>query len=146
MKTIKKTKTIHALKEKVWNVLLEDEFNRIWMSEFMEGAHAVTDWIVGHKVRFLDVDNNGIVGRIITKQPYDAVEIEYEGVVKNGADDLDSDMAKAMKGSRENYYLSEENGATTLKIESDMSADYIDMMSEAWDKALDKIAQLSMAV
>ncbi len=66
--------------------------------------------------------------------------------VKNGADDLDSDMAKAMKGSRENYYLSEENGATTLKIESDMSADYIDMMSEAWDKALDKIAQLSMAV
>lgn len=146
MKTIQKTKEISAPKEKVWNVLLEDEYNRIWMAEFMEGSHAKTDWIVGHKVRFMDNDNNGLVGRIITKQPYDVIEMEYDGEVKNGVDDFDSEMAQQMKGSRENYYLSESNGVTTLKIEVDMADDWIDMMSEAWDRALVKIEELSISV
>lgn len=146
MKTIQKTKQINAPKEKVWNVLLEDAYNRIWMAEFMEGSHAKTDWIVGHKVRFLDNNDNGLVGRIITKQPYEAIEMEYDGEVKNGQDDLDSDMARQMKGSRENYYLSEENGVTTLKIESDMDDNWIEMMSAAWDRALDKIEELSISV
>jgi uncharacterized protein YndB with AHSA1/START domain len=146
MKTIQKTKQINAPKEKVWNVLLEDEYNRIWMAEFMEGSHAKTDWIEGHKVRFLDNDNNGLVGRIITKRPYDAIEMEYDGEVKNGEDDFDSEMAQAMKGSRENYYLSEKNGVTTLKIESDMGDDWYDMMSASWDKALEKIEELSISV
>jgi len=146
MKTIQKTKHINAPKEKVWNVLLEDAYNRIWMAEFMEGSHAETDWIEGHKVRFLDNDSNGIVGTIKTKQPYDKVEMVYHGEVKNGQDDLDSEMGKAMNGSRENYYLSEENGVTTLQIEVDMGEDWIDMMSAAWDKALEKIEELSISI
>lgn len=146
MKTIKKTIQIDAPKEKVWNVLLEDDYNRIWMAEFMEGSHAKTDWIVGHTVRFLDAKNSGIVGKIAAKQPYDLIEIVYDGEVKNGEDDFESDSAKAMKGAKENYYLSEENGVTTLSIESDMDDSYADMMSVAWDKALDKIGELSISI
>lgn len=146
MKKIEKTKEINAPKEKVWNVLLEDAYNRIWMAEFMEGSHAKTDWIVGHKVRFLDKNDNGIVGRILTKQPYEAIEMEYDGEVKDGEDDFDSEMGKAMKGARENYYLSESNGVTTLKVEVDMGEEWMDMMSVAWDKALEKIEELSISV
>lgn len=146
MKKIEKTKEINAPKEKVWNVLLEDAYNRIWMAEFMEGSHAKTDWIVGHKVRFLDNNDNGIVGRIVTKQPYDVIEMEYDGEVKNGEDIFDSDMAKSIKGSRENYYLSESKGVTTLKVEVDMDPDWFDEMSKAWDKALEKIEELSISV
>lgn len=145
-KMIEKTKEIQASKDKVWNVLLEDEYNRIWMAEFMEGSHAKTDWIVGHKVRFLDNNDNGIVGRIITKQPYDIIEMEYDGEVVNGEDNLDSEMAQQMKGATEKYYLSEENGVTTLNVKVDMDATYYDMMSEAWDKAMDKIEELSISV
>ncbi|HMI07709.1 MAG TPA: SRPBCC domain-containing protein [Flavobacterium sp.] len=146
MKTIKKTIKIEAPKEKVWNVLLEDDYNRIWMAEFMEGSHAKTDWIVGHKVRFLDNKNNGIVGKIAAKQPYDLIEIVYDGEVKNGEDDFESDSAKAMKGAKENYYLSEDNGTTTLSVESDMDERHFDMMSAAWDKALEKIDELAISV
>ncbi|SCY34648.1 SRPBCC family protein [Flavobacterium caeni] len=146
MKTIQKTKQINAPKEKVWNVLLEDAHNRIWMTEFMEGAHAQTDWIQGHKVRFLDNDNNGIVGTIKSKQPYDKIEMVYEGEVRNGVDDFESEMGQAMNGSRENYYLSENNGVTTLKVEVDMGEDWYDTMSEAWDRALVKIDDLSLSV
>lgn len=146
MKTIHKEKQINAPKDKVWNVLLEDAYNRIWMAEFMEGSHAKTDWIVGHKVRFMDNDGNGIVGTIVEKQPYDLIKMVYEGEIRNGKDDLESEMAKAMKGVRENYFLSEENGVTTLKIEVDMGEDWYQMMSDAWDKALDKIEELSISV
>lgn len=146
MKTIKKTVKIEAPKEKVWNVLLEDDYNRIWMAEFMEGSHAKTDWIVGHKVRFLDSENNGIVGKIATKQPYDVIEIVYDGEVRNGEDDFESDSAKAMKGAKENYYLSEDNGTTTLSVESDMEERHFDMVSVAWDKALEKINELAISV
>lgn len=146
MKTIQKTITIDAPKEKVWNVLLEDAYNRIWMGEFMEGSHAQTDWIAGHKVRFLDAKNNGIVGKIAAKQPYDLVKIVYDGEVKNGQDDFESDGAKAMKGARENYYLSEKDGVTTLSVESDMAESYFDKMSVAWDKALGKISELSISI
>lgn len=146
MKIIRKTIEIEAPKEKVWSVLLEDNYNRIWMAEFMEGSHAVTDWIVGHKVRFLDSNNNGIVGTITAKQPYDKIEMVYEGEVRNGEDDLESDMGKAMNGSRENYYLSETNGVTTLNIEVDMAEEWCDMMAAAWDKALVKIQELSVSI
>lgn len=146
MKLIEKTAQINAPKDKVWNVLLEDEYQRIWMAEFMDGSHAETDWIEGHKVRFLDNDGNGIVGRIVTKRPYEALEMEYDGEVKNGEDDLDSEMAKQMKGATENYYLSEDNGVTTLKVEVNMDAKWYDMMMPLWDKALVKIDELSISI
>ncbi len=126
--------------------MLEDRYNRIWMAEFMEGSHARTDWIVGHKVRFVDNDNNGIVGTIKTKQPYDAVEIVYHGEVRNGQDDLESEMARSLNGTRENYYLSESDGVTTLRVEVDMHDDWYQMMDEAWDRALVKINDLSISL
>lgn len=146
MRTIQKTKQINASREKVWTVLLEDTYNRIWMAEFMEGAHAQTDWIVGHKVRFLDKDDNGIVGTIKSKQPYDLIEMVYQGEVRGGQDDYDSEMGKAMNGSRENYYLSEDDGVTTLKIEVDMGEDWYEIMDQAWDRALVKIQELSVSI
>ena len=52
-------------------------------------------------------------------------------------------MAKDMKGGHEIYRLSGENGKTLLSIESDMMEEYFDMMSKAWDLALEKIKAMS---
>lgn len=145
-KEIKKTKTIAAPKEKVWNVLLEDDYNRIWMAEFMAGSHAETDWIVGHKVRFMDSDKNGIVGRIAAKQPYNLIDIEYDGEVVQGEDVFDTPGANAMKGMHEIYRLSQVGNETTLDVSVEMGAEYHDMMSEAWDRALEKIEELAISV
>ena len=41
------------------------------------------------------------------------------------------------------YRLSGENGKTLLSIESDMMEEYFDMMSEAWDRALEKIKAMA---
>ena len=144
MKTIKKTITIAAPKEKVWNVLVEDELNRLWFAEFSAGSHAITDWIEGHKVTFVDDSNKGIIGKIAEKHPYEMLSITYDGIYIDGEEDFDSEEAQKVKGAYEKYFLTEENGTTTLSIESDMGEEYFDMMSGAWDKALEKIETLSL--
>lgn len=145
MKAIEKTIEINAPAARVWDVLVKDELNRQWYAEFMEGSHAQTDWKLGSEARFLDNDNNGIVGRIIESNPHESIVIEYDGEVKNGEIDLESEGAKAMKGTHESYKLSSQNGATVLDVKVDMHESYYDMMNEAWDRAAAKLKQLAEA-
>lgn len=137
---------ISAPKEKVWAVLLEDSYNRDWYSLFSEGTYAQTDWIEGHKVAFLNKANNGIVGTVVTKRPYEELAIEYDGIVVDGKEDHDSAMAKAMKGAEERYVLSGENGNTVLAISCDMDEAHYESMSRAWESALQRISELSHTV
>lgn len=145
MKTIKKGINISAPKEKVWEVLTNNELTALWYSPFGEGVHAETDWKLGSKALFTDATGSGLVSRVVVNQPFDTLSIEHQGIVSNGVEDYESDVAKQVKGGHENYYLSENNGITSLSIECDMSAEYFDWMSAAWDKALQKISQLSGA-
>ena len=144
-KTIKKSIAIHAPKEKVWEVLLNDEYTRQWYAEFMEGSHAETDWKVGSKALFTDSNGSGIIGKIVENKKAELLTIEYLGAVENGKEEYDSEMAKAVKGSMEIYKLSESNGVTNLIISVDMGEEHFDFMSLAWDKALQKIKSFSEA-
>lgn len=140
---IKKSIEINAPKEKVWDVLLQDKFTRVWYAEFSEGSHAETDWKVGSKVVFTDSSESGLVGKVMVNKPHEIISVEYQGLVMAGKEDYESDDAKAVKGGRETYQLSEKDGVTRVSIEADMSAEYFESMSVAWDKALLKIKTLS---
>lgn len=146
MKTIKKSIEITAPKERVWAVLLEDAYNRDWMSHFCAGTHAVTDWIVGHKVVFENGSGNGISGRIKEKRPYEFLSIVYDGMVVNGHDDFDSEDSKSIKGTEEKYELSDRDGSTFLAISADTDESYFEEMSQSWDAALQRISELSHAI
>lgn len=141
--TIKKTIDISAPREKVWDVLLQDKFTRIWYAEFSEGTYAETDWQVGSKAVFKDHTESGMVGKVITNQPNELLSVEYQGLVADGKEDYQSAEAQQVKGGRETYRLAEKNGVTQLSIEGDMSEAYFETMSLAWNKALQKIKELS---
>lgn len=145
MKTelIKKSIEISAPKEKVWDVLLNDKFTRIWYAEFSEGSHAETDWKVGSKALFTDKSNRGLVGKVIVNIPNEVISVEYQGLVMAGTEDYESDEAKNVKGARETYHLAEKNGVTRVSIECDMGEEWFESMSLAWDKALLKVKELS---
>lgn len=143
MKTIKKSIAIEAPKAKVWDTLLNDQFTRIWYAEFSEGSNAQTDWQVGSKAIFTDNSQCGMVTKVITNQPNEVLSLEYQGVIANGKEEYESEDAKQMKGGRETYRLSDTDGATQLSIESDMGEKYFDSMSEAWERALQKLKSLA---
>lgn len=143
IKTIRKSMAIHAPREKVWNVLQQDYYTRIWFAEFSAGTYAQTDWQLGSKAIFKDHSNSGIFGTIVVNRPFEVISIEYEGMIIAGKEDYESDYAKAVKGTRETYRLLEKEGVTQLSVECDMAEEYFDMMSAAWDKAIDKIKELA---
>lgn len=143
MKTIKKSIEIEAPKEKVWDVMLNDKFTKIWYSEFKEGSRAETDWKVGSKAVFTDGSGNGIIGKIIENKTNESISIEYEGMIMKGKEDFDSKEAKEMRGSHETYMLSDNNGDTRVSVESDMTDEYYETMSSKWEKALQKVKELS---
>ena len=142
-KTIKKSIDIHAPKEKVWDVLLNDKYTRLWYAAFSEGSHAETDWKVGSKAVFTDNSKSGLVGEVIAHRPNEFISIEYHGLISDGKEDYTSDEAKDVKGGRETYQLVEKGAMTRVLIELDMSETHFESMSEAWEKALQNIKALS---
>ena len=132
-----------ASKEKVWDVLLQDQFNRLWYAEFSEGTYAETDWQVGSKAVFIDQSGNGLLSKVVINQPHAVLSLEHQGMINNGTEDYESADAQAMKGTHETYRLTEKDGVTQLAIELDMGAEYYDFMAAAWEKALQKIKELA---
>ncbi|MGK4569347.1 SRPBCC domain-containing protein [Flavobacterium sp. 3HN19-14] len=143
LKTISKTLSIFAPREKVWEVLTNDEYNKQWYAVFSEGTRATTDWELGSKAIFTDEGGNGIVGKIIVHDAFESLAIEYEGMVRDGKEDYETQLAKDMKGCLEVYKLTVEDGVTQLDVACDMGEEYYFEMSEQWDKAMHKIKQLA---
>lgn len=141
--TIKKSIEINTSKEKVWDVLLNDKFTKIWYAEFSEGSHAETDWKVGSKAIFTDNSKEGLVGKVIVNKPNEVISVEYQGTVIDGKEDYESDVSKNVKGGLETYRLSEKDGVTYLSIECDMAPELFESMSLLWEKALQKVKELS---
>jgi uncharacterized protein YndB with AHSA1/START domain len=145
MLKIKKSIDIPASKEQVWKVLLTDELMRNWYSEFSEGSHAVTDWKEGSKVIFKDKSENGMIGRVAVHKPQEALVVTYEGMLTPQGEDYESEAARQVKGGQEAFYLKGVNGHTHLDIESDMTEEFFEAMSKAWDKALLQISKLAVS-
>ena len=142
-RTIRKTITIKAPKELVWEAMLQDKYYQEWTAEFSEGSQVETDWELGSKAIFTDNTGNGIIARIVEKQPYKSIAVEFEGMVRQGKEDYESEEARQVKGSQESYLLTEENGSTRLDISSEMGEEYYEQMSQAWDRALQKLKHLA---
>lgn len=143
MQTIKKSIEINASPEKVWDVIINEEFNKSWFAEFSEGTRVETDWEVGSKATFIDHTDCGMITKIITKKPNEELTLEFIGIVNKGEEDFDSEEAQKYKGGHENYYLNGSQGSTHLSIEADMGEEYFDQMSLSWDRALDQIKVLA---
>ena len=140
---IKKQISINAKAERVWEVLFQDKYTRIWYEEFSKGSYAETDWQQGSKAVFKDSTQNGIVGKIAVNKPYQQLSIEYTGVIKDGVENYTNDEAQKVKGSHEVYYLANLDDHTLLSVECDMPEEYFETMAAAWDKALEKIKDLA---
>lgn len=143
MQTIHGSISINASKHKVWQVLQDDKYTRQWYAEFSAGTYAITDWQVGSKAIFTDDSKSGLIGRILIGRPAEELVIEYEGLLTKGEEVYDSAEAKAVKGGKEKYILTGNDAQTLLTIECDMDKSYYEFMSKAWQKALQKIKELS---
>jgi len=144
IKLIRNSVSINAPKEKVWELLTTTEYTEDWYTEFCPGGvNNKVDWKQGGRAVFTDNTGFGMIGKIKTWKPNEALVFEFDGQIKDGKEDFDSPEAKSLKGAQERYKLTEQNGQTRLDIEADMNAEYFDMMSDAWERALQKVKVLA---
>lgn len=143
MKTIRKSIALDASKEKVWDVLTKDQYTRDWLGAFSPGSHAISDWQTGSKIVFADDSGYGVIGRIVTHDPYELLSMEYYGIIKDDIEDLESKEAQVYNGTHETYRLTSKDGKTVLDIEADIVDESFGSMSALWDKAILRIENLA---
>ncbi|GAA4324484.1 hypothetical protein GCM10023149_26110 [Mucilaginibacter gynuensis] len=144
---VEKTITVNATPEKVWQVLLNDEYTRQWFAEFSPGTYAISDWKLGSEVIYQDGNGMGMAAKITAIEPYTYFAVEFTGVIKDGVADYDSDDAKKFTdGSGERYRIVPvSDGVTRLDVSTNSPDEYLEMMTQMWDKALEKFKRLAEA-
>lgn len=139
---------INAPKEKVWNIMLDQDTYREWTSAFSEGGRFEGSWDQGSKILFIGPDpetgkEGGMVSRIKENRPYEFISIEHLGIMKDGVEDTTSEEAKKWAPAYENYTFTEKDGVTEVSVDIDIAEEYADMFKEAWPKGLAKLKEIS---
>jgi len=62
------------------------------------------------------------------------MSIKHLGVVKNGVEDMENDGPVVWK-----YTLSTVNGKTELRVDMDITEEFMEYFEKTWPKALDKL-------
>jgi len=140
---LKKSIEVHAPREKVWEVMLQDRYTRIWYAAFHEGTYADTTWEKGTRAAFMDSTGSGIVGEITEHLPNEELTITYTGVLTKGREDRESKEAQEWIGSTETYRVAESDGVSTLTVELEGPEKFILSCDPLWERALRKIKELA---
>jgi hypothetical protein len=134
--------TINAPKEKIWDVLWNDDSYRRWTSAFGEGCYAVSDWNEGSKVLFLS-GGDGMYSTIVEKKANESMLFKHLGIVKGGIEQpLDEETGK-WSGCLERYTLTEKAGTTELNVEIDIVDSHKDYFQTTFPKAMEAVKALS---
>ena len=139
---------INATQEKVWNTMLSDITYRKWTTPFHPGSYFKGEWSKGSKILFIGPDAEsgnemGMVSRIAENRLHEFISIEHLGIYDNGVEDTESEVAKQWVPAFENYFLSEKDGGTEVRVDVDISEEYKETFEEMWPKALQILKELA---
>ncbi|MEJ7627894.1 MAG: SRPBCC domain-containing protein [Ferruginibacter sp.] len=134
---------INASKEKVWNVLWNDDTYTQWTAPFGEGSYAQTDWKEGSKVLFLSSNGEGMNSTIVKKTPNEFMSFKHLGMIKDGIEMPLDDKTREWSGAMENYILNEKGGGTELVVEMDIAENFEKYFTDTFPKALEKVKELA---
>ena len=143
MEKIKFSIFIEAPVEKVWNTMLDDETYRKWTTPFHPGSYYKGGWNKGDRIQFLSPEGDGMFSRIADNRQYEFISIEHLGIIKNGAEDTDSEEAKKWAPAHENYIFAKKGEGTELTVEVETNQEYKDMFEDMWPKSLQILKELS---
>jgi uncharacterized protein YndB with AHSA1/START domain len=134
---------INAAKEKVWNVLWDDENYKAWTAAFATGSHALTDWQEGSKVLFLDGKGDGMFCTIARKIENEFMSFKYKGEVKNHVEITADEKINPWVNGHENYTLKELDAVTTLDVEITVTDEMKDYFNNTFPKALQLVKEIA---
>ena len=142
MNTLHFDVNINASKQKVWDTMLSHGTYEQWVAGAFPDSTYEGEWTEGTDIRFLGKDKSGLLATAAVVHPYEEVSLRYKAVLLAGGMEDTSEKGKEWIGAHENYYLTEEGGVTTLRVETEFSPEWESMFTEAWPKMLAKLKEL----
>lgn len=143
MKVLKFSAEIKASREKVWEVLWNDDTYKQWTKVFGEGSITKSDWNEGDPIAFLDSKGNGMQSKINKKLPPETMVFQHLKIIKDGVVQPPTPESKKWEGALESYNLSEKNGTTTVLVKMDSDKEYEDYFKDNFPKALELIKEMA---
>lgn len=137
---MEKSLEIKAPRPKLWDVLLN--FNS-WPSPLGPNTSIETDWLLNGDIHFIDLEGNGLAGKILTYRTEEIISIKYLALLRNGREDISSNEAREWIGAREVWQLDQHARSCFLTIEKDIPPRLIKDMSLKWDEALYRISDMA---
>ena len=128
---------INAPAEKVWQALWNKDSYKKWAAAYKPGSHYTGDLKTGEKIKFLDPKNNGMESEVASLTENKQVTFRHKFEINEG------EQGKSLNDWQEEYTLTDNGGATTLHMTSQMAAEYFDDMAAATQKALQKVKGLA---
>ncbi len=149
MKKLHFTITINAPAHKVYEYMLginDKSSYEAWTTFFDPTSTYEGTWEQGTKILFIGTDEHGekggMVSRIAENTPNQFVSIQHYGLVKGGEEITEGPEVEQWANAFENYTFEENDGITTLSIDTDISEEYREYMEDAWHKALGKLKEM----
>lgn len=137
LKAIDQQIQIKAPAEKVWQVLWDKDDYKKWAAAFMAGSYYTGELKQGGKIKFLDPNNNGMESLVVSVIENREITFQHLHELEAGKE------GQSLGNMKEKYVLDEQNGVTTLSMNSEMPEEYFSDMDAATKKALQIIKALA---
>ncbi len=117
-----------------------------WTALFNSTSTYEGSWDKGNKMLFVGVDEKGEKGGMVSKIaeniPNEFVSIQHYGLLKADKEITEGPDVEKWANGFENYTFEENNGATNVTVDLDISEDLLGYMNETYPKALDKLKEI----
>ncbi len=140
---------IKAPVSKVYNTMLGLENKSTyesWTAVFNPTSTYKGNWEKGSKILFVGTDENGkeggMVSEIADNIPNRFVSIRHYGIYDGEKEVTEGPDVENWAGGLENYSFEENNGVTTITVDTDAPEKYIDYFNQTWPKALNKLKEM----
>lgn len=131
---------IRAAKEKVWNILWQDQTFREWAGIIDPGTYMVGELKEGNELQFISGNGYGVTSLVEELTPNEFLLLRHQ------ADTQDSgkqEREKEWTGGKESYTLTEKDGTTTLTAAFDVPPEMEEYFKTNYPKALGRVKELA---
>jgi len=149
MKKLQYKVSINAPATKVYDFMLgisRKSTYEQWTYWFNPTSTYEGSWDKGTKILFIGVDENGekggMVSRIAESIPNRFVSIQHYGILKADQEITKGPEVEKWANGFENYTFEDNNDATTITVDLDVTDDFIDYMNETYPKALNRLKEI----
>ncbi|MCB9231889.1 MAG: SRPBCC domain-containing protein [Bacteroidia bacterium] len=117
-----------------------------WTAEFNPTSTYEGSWEKGAKMYFVGTDENGkrggMISEIAENIPGGFVSIRHYGILNGENEITEGPEVEKWAGGLENYSFQENQGKTTVSVETDITEDFQEYFDSTWPKALQKLKEI----